>query len=459
MTSGAKSHRKHWLDVGLNVFAPVRRGEAGTALLLALNLFLLLCAYYIIKPVRDQLIIDVPGGAELKAYSSGASALALLVFAPLYGMLVDRMHRNRLIIAVTVFFTLCLVGFAIAVGANVAPVVLAIAFYLFTSVFSMTVVAQVWGFANDIYTEEQGKRLFAIVGLGASLGAVLGGVVVSVLQGASLFALLLLAAVIVLGTAGLTQVIHAREHDPETTLGPPAANGRQAVKNALSLVLNHRYLVALATFSLLFTLVNSNGEYMISKLVKEAHSGAEIRAFFAQYYSGVNLLSLLIQALLVSRVVKGFGLERAFFFFPVIVLCTSVTLGLAPVLAIISITKRVENSTDYSLNNTLRNMLWLPTTREMKYKAKQVVDTFMVRLGDVTTAVLIAGLSAVELLSVRGMAWINAGLSVAWLLLACLIVGEYRRMQAQTNVESRGVGEVLRAREGVRLSPHQRQKG
>ena len=104
-------------------------------------------------------------------------------------------------------------------------------------------------------------------------------------------------------------------------------------------------------------------------------------------------------------------------------------LGFAPVLAVISITKRLENSTDYSLNNTLRNMLWLPTTREMKYKAKQVVDTFMVRLGDVATALLVAALSAVELLSVRGLAWINVALTGVWLLLATRIVRGFRQMQ------------------------------
>jgi AAA family ATP:ADP antiporter len=226
--------------------------------------------------------------------------------------------------------------------------------------------------------------------------------------------------------------------------GSDAERGAAAKRDAFALVLSSRYLLLLACFSLLFTFVNSNGEYILSKLVvanfsdlPDAERKRAIGSFYGDFFSYVNLLGLLLQTFAVSRIVKYGGLKVAFFIFPIVVMFSSLLVVITPLLAILRITKTLENATDYSLNNTVRNMLWLPTTTEMKYKAKQAVDTFMVRMGDVSSGGLVfvgtAGLQLVGLgeLSVRGFALANFALCVVWLLLAGAIVRENRRLSAQ----------------------------
>src|ERR1044072_6420280 len=158
------------LDRALGVFADVHPGEGLTAVLLSLNIFLILMAYYVLKPVREALILG-EGSPELKSYISAGQVVLLAFVVPLYSRLVARFVRIRLINVVTAFFVACLVLFYVLARFQVP---LAIVFFLWIGIFNLMVIAQFWSFANDIYTKDQGERLFAIVGFGASLGAVAG---------------------------------------------------------------------------------------------------------------------------------------------------------------------------------------------------------------------------------------------------------------------------------------------
>ncbi len=164
------SRRGGGLDRALRLVGDVRPGEAVSAVLLAANVFLLLAAYYVLKPVREALIL-AGQGAEVKAYISAGQAVLLVALVPLYGALADRLPRRRLLNVVTAFFVVCLVGF-FAFGRAGVPI--AIPFFLWIGIFNLMIVAQFWSFANDIYSREQGERLFPIVGVGMSLGSVVG---------------------------------------------------------------------------------------------------------------------------------------------------------------------------------------------------------------------------------------------------------------------------------------------
>jgi len=152
----------------LGVFTDVHSGEGLTAVLLALNVFLILMAYYVLKPVREALILG-GGSPELKSYMSAVQVGVLAVLVPGYGRLVAKLPRMRLINVVTALFAACLLGFYAAAQAGVS---IGIVFFLWIGIFNLMIVAQFWSFANDVYTKDQGERLFAIVGFGASLGAV-----------------------------------------------------------------------------------------------------------------------------------------------------------------------------------------------------------------------------------------------------------------------------------------------
>ena len=170
---------------------PVRRGELATVAMLTVNVFVLLTCYYVLKVVREPLIL-LGGGAELKAYASAGQTLLLLAVVPAFGWLSSRVDRLRLLTTMQLIFIACLVVFYALVQAR-EPI--GLAFYLWLGIFNILVVSNFWSFANDLYTEEQGKRLFAIIGIGASIGAIIGAFVPKLLHRAvGVSALMLVAA-------------------------------------------------------------------------------------------------------------------------------------------------------------------------------------------------------------------------------------------------------------------------
>jgi len=450
--SSTASPEKTRLERALGLVTDVHHGEAPTALMLTLNVFLLLTAYYVIKPVREGLILELEAGAEYKSYMSGAIALMLVVLVPAYAVFASRLRRNRLVVGVTVVFVVQLLLFSLGgyVPALRAPFVLT--FYVWVGVFNMMLVAQFWAFANDIYSEEQGKRLFPLVGIGASVGAALGAQVTAQLaKPVGPYQLMLISAGLLAVCALLFHWVHVRETTAATVEStaaptsdaPRSSDAPQRRGFGFDLVFKHRYLRLLAAFSLTFTLVNTNGEYMLSKLFKQAASAAVqsgditadaagkfLTAEYGQFYFYVNVAGVLLQTFAVSRIVKFGGLKVAFLLLPVISALGQSAFLLLPVLGVLRLSKTAENATDYSLNNTVRNMLWLPTTREMKYQAKQAVDTFFVRMGDVASTAVVAGAGVGLGLGLRAFAVINLCIIALWLVLAVLIVRENERLSS-----------------------------
>jgi ATP:ADP antiporter, AAA family len=437
----------------LGIVTEVRPGEGGVALLLMLDVFLLLMAYYVIKPVREGLILAMPSGAEYKSYLSGVIALSLLVAVPAYGRAADRFSKDKLVVGVTLFFASHLLVFY-ALSKTALESRLGLAFFVWVGIFNMMLVAQFWGLAADLYSNDQGKRLFPILGLGASLGSVVGAYLTKELATVvGTYQLMLVSAGILTVSAAITRAATKRQRPQAMARRSEGAADRQADEPAakdrpqrgtFAIVFRHRYLTLIAVFSVLFTLVNTNGEYVLGAVVSawaKAKAAAEAAgadprqltqdlttAFFGEFFVYVNVGVVVLQTFAVSRIVKYGGLRLAFFVLPFVALFDAVGIAIAPVLAVVRIGKIAENATDYSVNNTVRNMLWLPTSTEMKYKAKQAVDTFFVRAGDALSAVLVAGLAWGLGLGVRAFALVNVGLVLVWMLVARGIVRENARL-------------------------------
>ena len=447
MSDTGKRNERTPVERLLRAVTEVKAGEGTTALIMMVSVFLLLTAYYIIKPVREGLILEMDSGAEYKSYMGGAIAIALLGAVPAYSRVAKKLPGNRLVIGVTLFFASHLLLFYLASLFEAVRGHLGLVFYLWVGIFNMMVVAQFWAFANDIYTEEQGKRLFPLVGVGASGGAVVGSAVAAVLPGLlGVYQMLLLSAGTLALFAVLIQVVHNRERGRTDLTDRPAARDSTAEeadrkRGAFAMVFKHRYLVLLAAFHLVFTLVNTNGEYMLSKLFKAAASeavalgsleadkvGAFITGQYGAFFGWVNSLSMVLQLFVVSRLVKLGGIKLAFLVLPCLALLDAAAGAVLPALFVLRIGKIAENAVDYSVNNTVRQMLWLPTTREVKYRAKQAVDTFFVRMGDLSSALLVyAGVTFLAW-NVRAFALANLVLVAVWLLLAFAILHENRKL-------------------------------
>jgi AAA family ATP:ADP antiporter len=431
------------VERALNIFTEVRRGEAATALMLTLNIFLILTAYYILKPVREALILSGSGGAEIKSYVAAGQTLLLLGAVPLYAWFAGRHDRRTLINRVTLFFAACLAAFYFLAIAG-APV--AIAFYLWVGIFNLMVPAQFWAFANDIYTPEAGKRLFVIVAFGASSGAVFGSFLAGrLIEPVGIYQLLLVSAGVLLTSLILTNRVDARERKP--SIGAQTATEAEAPlgrNGAFRLVLQNRYLLLIALLMLFLNWVNTTGEYILGRTVKEAAAGllaadpgaaadeeTFIGHFYAHFFTVVNIAGLLLQLFVVSRVLKYLGVRTAIFILPLIALGGYLIAAFYPLLTMVRWVKTAENATDYSLQNTVRQVLFLPTTREQKYKAKQAIDTFFVRSGDVLSAALVFTGTTLFALSTRQFAMINILLVCAWLLLAFLVGRAHRSLVTQ----------------------------
>ncbi len=178
------------------------------------------------------------------------------------------------------------------------------------------------------------------------------------------------------------------------------------------------------------TVEMSDGQYDAAVVEREAEVGVAIGTFYAGFFSIVNLVGLLAQLFLVSRLVGWIGVNRALVVLPVIAMGGYLLMALFPILSIARWAKTAENATDYSLQNTVRNMLFLPTTRDEKYKAKQAIDSFFVRMGDVMAALLVLAGTTLIHLAPAGFALVNVGLALLWVLLALAIGRRYRQLTA-----------------------------
>jgi AAA family ATP:ADP antiporter len=464
----------------LGLFAEVRAGEGASVVLMFANIFLILTAYYVLKVVREGLTIGGVqlfglGGDEIKAYLPAVMTMLLLVVVPLYGALASAVSRTRLLNSTTLFVMGTLVLFWLWGSATGVGTAIGLSFYVYLGIVNVFLIAQFWSFANDIYTEAEGKRLFAIIAIGQSLGAVFGPQIAAI-GSEHIFWLLVLSAAIFGICLILYNVVDQRESrrrrsetrestDPET----PLEEG-----GGFQLVFQNRYLLLIACMILVTNVVNTTGEYILANAAKtyseeqvpslgeEERAGARamvealqregevseyaealreaedralrglrsevIGAFYGRFFFWVNLVGVLIQMFLVSRIFKYLGVRAALFVLPVVAFGGYAAIGLIGSLAVLRIAKTAENSVDYSLQNTVKQALFLPTSREAKYKAKAAIDTFFVRFGDTASAAIVfVGLHTLEL-GPRAFAFANVGLVSVWILLSFGIAREHKKL-------------------------------
>jgi len=386
-----------WGQRLLAPIAEVRRDEIVGVALLTLLMFLILAAYYFLKTAREVFILS-EGGAELKSYSSAGQALLLLFLVPAYGAFASRVNRVRLVQCVTLFFVAHLLLFLAALTAGLR---VGIIYFLWIGIFNVMVIAQFWGFASDLYTQDQGKRLFPVIGVGASLGAWLGSVRAGTVVHDFGAPRLLIGAGIVLVVCTLLAGVINRVVT-RAARQAPAAEKPLGREGGFGLIFKDRYLRLIAILMVLLNVVNTTGEYLFGRYVVETAialhgSGADaaaarqefIGATYSSLFSTVNLAGFLLQMFVVSRVFKKLGVGKSLFIHPAIAMVGYVVMAFVPSLGAMRWLKIADNSIDYSLGNTTKQALWLPTSREAKYKAKQAVDSFFVRMGDVVQAGLV----------------------------------------------------------------------
>lgn len=443
------------LDRFLCLFTEVHAGEGVTALLMFANVFLILCAYYFIKPLREGWIAvsDISGLSkmEVKAYSSFGQSLLFFPVVMFYGRLSDRWRRSDLITRSTIFcISNILIFWAIQPGLFIQNLPYSgIVFYLWVGMFGVFMVAQFWAFAADLYTKEHGHRLFPMIAIGATAGAACGSWITGVLMDSGLFGTkwLLIAAIIPLtASIALSKFVDRRKgKQTAETVTNPGPDFEDSGRSAIAIVFSSRFLIATAVITLLLSWVNTNGENLLFRVVQEFLKGDALRkgisnsdallvftrdgttAFYGDFYFWVNIFAFLLQAFVASRLLKFGGFGLILLAMPVVALISYTAMAFVPILGIVKAMKIAENATDYSINNTARNVLWLPASAEMKYKGKPTIDSLFVRIGDGVAALTV--LIGVQLLalSTRSFFVLNVALVLIWIAFAFVVIREHRR--------------------------------
>jgi AAA family ATP:ADP antiporter len=430
--------RKFGRSIERLVGSDVHEGEWHLVLLFFANLFLLLTAYYILKVVREPLIL-LAGGAVSRSYARGLQAGLLFFVIPAYSMLANRVEPARLVKWIFGVFVVCLMAF-FALGKIGVPI--GFGFFVWLGIFSTLSIAQFWSLANDVMTEAEGKRLFPIIAAGGTVGGILGAQIAArAIEWLHPYQMMFLAAVLLAGCMGLTHKSHGaglghRERVPD---GPPAERDS---RGGFALIADDRYLLLIGLSVLVLNFVNTTGDFILAEMVnaKARTFPAEARrhfigAFYGDFQTWVSILTAVVQIVVVARVFKKVGIGSAMLFLPLLAVGGYGASALLPLLAVVAAVKVVENSTDYSLQNTIQQALFLPTSRDAKYKAKSAIDTLSVRLGDlVSTGLVFLGVQIH--LTTLGFALTNVVAGLIWVWIAVHLRRWQRVLVTQRSITS-----------------------
>lgn len=452
-----------------NVFTEIRPGEGRVAVLLLSSVFFLLASAYMLKVAREAEVLRDSGiwglrGPELKALARGAQALILATLViPVYGWVSSRVPRRPLMIGMTLFYAMnieVLYLLSVAKTENIG-----FYFYVWVGIFNVSILAQFWSYVNDVYRDEVGRRLFPLIMVGASLGGVAGVLTDRYIDRVQFFADNPFAALHVTAVLLLTGLAFFLLADRHVVAEAPQQSGpRLQLGNGLVRVLQSPYLRLIGMLLMMLNLVNSTGEYILDHYIishanavanasmavvgseeyKQIRSAA-IGGAFNTFYLVVNILALLLQLFISSRIIKRVGTVGALFILPVVAFGTYALAFFGVGYVVFRALKIAENAVDYSLNNTVQQLLWVPTTREEKYQAKQAADTIFTRLGDFLHSGMIWVGTGVFHLLPRDFALINVLLSALWIGVVVALGVEYRKVKARAAADDAATTQALAA--------------
>lgn len=418
--------RRNALDRLLGISTRLRPEESKSVMLFFAYAFLLLLCYYVLKTIREPLLLGTAATAQIKSYAYASTALVLLLFIPVYGALFRRMEKHRLIRVITVFFIANLVAFAIIGQLGIE---IGFAYYVWVGVFSVTILAQFWAYATDAYNVKSGQRVFPLVMAGATLGGLAGPPITATLFSAmGPWNLMLVAAALLAATLPFIGVADRAVPDGSRSVYLIGEREQPHALGGFALIKRDRYLLLLAIVAVLLNWINTTGEYILAELVIRfadstvaVDAGASksdiIARFYGNYFFIVNTCTVLFQVFLVARLFRWIGIPGTILILPLVALVGYGLVVFLPVFSIIRIVKIIENSAEYSISNTSRQALFLPLTEAQKYEGKTAIDAFFWRFGDVVQAIAIyLGLNWFGF-GIENFAAMNIVLAAVWLMI------------------------------------------
>jgi AAA family ATP:ADP antiporter len=400
---------------------PVRAGETVPMLLATGYGFCILFAFYLLRPVRDEIGAADRGNLQLLW---SAAFVVMLLAVPLYSLAVARLRRGVFIPLANRFFALNLVAFyaALVVLPESARTWIDRIFYVWLSVFALLVVAVFWGLVVDVFRDGQGKRLFGFITVGSSLGGIAGSATTALLAAhVPVFLLLLLAVVPLEAACWLARAVARRADDACAPLNrEPAAPIGGSVWSGIAPVFRSPQLRKIAFWIMLMTFASTILYFVQSYLVGEAITDRALRrAFLARIDLAVNAVTIITQTLLAARIVHRLGVAATLSLFPAVAAAGFAALGSVPAaqsLTVLLVVRVLYDSSRHALAKPAREVLFTHVDREQRYKSKAFIDAAVYRGGDLLSGWIYAALAALGM-SVGAIALAAAPVAVFWALL------------------------------------------
>ena len=386
--------------------------------------FALLCSYYIIRPLRDEM--GILGGVENLQWLFSGTLLAMLAAIPLFGWVSSRYPRRQFLPYTYLFFILMLLLFYLLMQQDTSPLI-ARAFFIWTSVFNLFVVSVFWSFMTDLFSNAQARRLFGFIAAGGSIGAITGpAITASLVQSLGNHNLLLVSALFL--SWSLVCIYQLSIWSSTTTpLNPAHQSSTQeqpiggSIWSGITLVMRSPYLLGIVLLMILLTTLATFLYLMQAQIIRDAFvDSAQRTAVFASIDLVVNALTLVLQLFVTSRLIQRFGLPVVLAMIPLLLAAGFLLLGISPLLSILLLVQVIRRAGNYALMRPAREMLYVVLSREEKYRAKNVIDTVVYRFGDAVSAWVYTamrslglGLSSIALIAVPlalFWAWIAFGL-------------------------------------------------
>jgi AAA family ATP:ADP antiporter len=399
----------------------VREEEAAALAWSCAYFFFALSSYYIIRPVRDAM--GTAGGTRNLPWLFLGTMTAMLLVHPPFGALVAKFPRRKFVSYANRFFIAnLLVFFALL---RILPedrlVWVGRAFFIWAAVYNLFVISVFWSVMADSWATPQGKRLFGFIGVGGTLGGIVGSLITSSFaEQIGVVNLLIVSAVLLeLSTQAMLRVTKAapaaallpqQQEDKERVIGGGVLSGMVHVAKS-------PYLLGIAVYMLLYTFGSTVLYFQQSGIAETAFSSSDLRtAFFARIDLAVNILTVLTQMFLTGRIVKGLGVAITLTLLPALSVLGFIALALFPAIGVLVAFQVLRRAGEYAVARPTRELLYIVVSREDKYKAKNLNDTFVYRVGDQVAAWSMTGLTGIGL-AMAGTALVAAPLAGLWLVI------------------------------------------
>jgi AAA family ATP:ADP antiporter len=405
----------------LKAIFDIRKSELPLALLMFSYFFLVITSFWILKPIKKSLFIQFyeKAGFDLFAWHLSGPQAELLakvlnmvvafVAVAVFTWLARHFRRQQLTFIFTGFFLASYVAYS---------------FYLFGDLFSTLMVATFFAFLNDSVSPDAAKRLYGLVGLGGVVGGVFGTTTVRVLIARInavgwlwiAFGLGLAILAVALGAGRLVNRNPPPEPEPEISEPEPRGESNPAIEGA-RLVFSSRYLLSIVAIVGLYEIVSTVMDFQFTSTIAHYLSGPEIGKQFATVFAITNIISMLVQLLLTSFVMSRLGVGIALLFLPIAVLAGSMGFTVLPILWVGSSLNTVDNAFSYSINQSAKESLYVPTTKNEKYKAKAFIDMFVQRFAKAVAVGVSLGITTVftDFSSIRWLSGFTIPIIIVWI--------------------------------------------